>query len=457
MNALAAPFPGDVDKAQPGAPQHPAVRQVGRLAPCHEGKDVPDPPHASRIPHDLEIELILECARNRLTPEGGAAIRGIVDRRPDWDEVLRIGGNHGLLPLMFHVLKQACPQQIPPGIFNRLRACYMMNLARNMMLTEEMTRILALFERHGIDVIPYKGPLQAAALYGNLAVREICDLDFLVRQSAVLKVRDLLVGEGYRLKYPLSSTEEARRLASNHGYDCHLERADGKVMVEVHWKVLGDHSAFGLDHEFIWAGARDSSVAGHAVKSLSRELGFMLICIHNEKHNWNVLKFICDAARFLEGDPPLDWAALAALVRSLKHGRTVLLTCYLANRLLGAPLPEAVAARIGEAPYLRMRGAMLRARLFREGVFVLPRFGQWFRAYLAMEGIAPPPAGFIAKARYLPGYLWSIMLPEYQDRWRFPVMPRAFSFLYLFSRFVRFAKWNYLLDNKAPIKAPRDP
>ncbi len=62
----------------------------------------------------------------------------------------------------------------------------------------ELQRILDIFKSHGITAIPYKGPVLAIQAYGNLAFREFGDLDIFIQKQDFLKVKELLLDNGYK-------------------------------------------------------------------------------------------------------------------------------------------------------------------------------------------------------------------------------------------------------------------
>ena len=53
-------------------------------------------------------------------------------------------------------------------------------IAHNLSLASELAELLELFERSGVNAMPFKGPAWTKALYGNLANRQIRDLDIFV-------------------------------------------------------------------------------------------------------------------------------------------------------------------------------------------------------------------------------------------------------------------------------------
>jgi hypothetical protein len=91
-----------------------------------------------------------------------------------------------------------------------------------------------ILEGRGIPAIPYKGPVLAASLYEDLAVRPFSDLDILIKRKDVLKAMDLMTSLGYRPHYQLTHTQVAAFLKSKYEFPLTAQEwmADGGAQVE---------------------------------------------------------------------------------------------------------------------------------------------------------------------------------------------------------------------------------
>ena len=89
-----------------------------------------------------------------------------------------------------------------------LERCYYTDAARNVRLNDEMQRLLTLFEANHIRALPFKGPVLAQQLYGNIALRTMADLDFLVHEADLRNAKEMLAGEGFRSVPDLRGLEE---------------------------------------------------------------------------------------------------------------------------------------------------------------------------------------------------------------------------------------------------------
>src|SRR5262245_49297473 len=119
----------------------------------------------------LEVQLVLCCARAHMDAERVRQLRGLLREDLDWSDVLQTAHRHAVMPLVYHNLKTLCPDAVPQAIFSQLRARFFANVGHNLFLTQKLLMLLRLLEMEGISAIPYKGPVLATVVYGNLALR----------------------------------------------------------------------------------------------------------------------------------------------------------------------------------------------------------------------------------------------------------------------------------------------
>ena len=86
---------------------------------------------------------------------------------------------------------------VPALVIDQLRRDFQTCTLNTLFFTQELLKLLQLFEAHQIPVLPYKGPALAQALYSNLSLRSFCDLDLLIHPQDLIRVKPLLVAEGY--------------------------------------------------------------------------------------------------------------------------------------------------------------------------------------------------------------------------------------------------------------------
>ncbi len=378
-----------------------------------------------------EVELILACAGLGTASERAERIRSLAGAGPDWSCVLKNAAWHGMMPLLNQELEAACPDRVPEAVRDELKNQYCRTLAHNLLLKGELVTLVKLFEAEEIPAIPFKGPLLADAFYRNLALRQFWDLDILVHRHDALRAKELLVARGYHPAKDLSHEKEQDLLESDCEYP--LVGIDGKVIVEIHWQILPPHQAFGYKSDYLWDRAVPAPLEDVTTLTLRPEDLLLILCIHaGEKHHWSLLKWICDVARLISVHDSMEWDRIFMESSQLGRERTVSLALFLANMLLGAPLPASIAERVRNDPRNAASAGHIRGRLFCEDIG-LPGFLEWLRTVKSMERTVSGKASELSRWSYLLRYLKVILTPEWTDRQGLP-LPTPLSLLHYLSR-----------------------
>jgi len=310
-----------------------------------------------------EEELLLCCARTGRPEEMVTRIGALLQKGMDWGYLLQTAHTHGVAPLLYWHLSAACPDAVPENAFNHLQDHFYANGLHNLFLTRELLKLLNVFGAHGIPAVPYKGPVLAASVYGNLALRQFIDLDIMVHRHDVLEAKELLALLGYRPQHQLTSAQEAALLGLRGQYV--FTRDDGESTVELHWEVT-EHFSFSLDTERLWRRLEQIPLGGEIIPTLSPEDTLLILCAHGSKHLWERLGWICDIAELIRVSKNLRWEQTMAQARALGSERMLLVGLFLASELLGSVLPEEVSERVHADPIVRSLARQVSEQLFRD-------------------------------------------------------------------------------------------
>jgi hypothetical protein len=138
-----------------------------------------------------EDQLLLSCARKPFHKSAGTSIAQLVTGVLDWDRLVRRAFSHRLLPLLFHCLKEVCWDKVPETGKRKLEECAADIKKKNLRLTGELVRIIDGLREKGISAVPYKGPVLAHYLYGEIGLRQFDDLVPWVMRPCMNFVPDL--------------------------------------------------------------------------------------------------------------------------------------------------------------------------------------------------------------------------------------------------------------------------
>lgn len=286
-----------------------------------------------------EIQLLLSCARTTLDSCGAERIRGLLREEIDWTYLLSTADRHRVVPLLYRSLNATNPEVVPAEVMGRLRERFFANGQRNLLMTGKMFEILDALEERKIPAIPYKGPVLATAVYGNLALREFGDLDFLLDDKDVMKAKDVLTSLGYEQWDPLSRAQEAAFLRYERQYE--FARDDG-TLVELQWKVTPRYFPFSLGYEQVRKHTSSISLGGRTIENFSPEDLLLTLCVHGPVHSWSRLGWICDVAELVRASGEMDWERLIERADASNSKRMLLLGLFLASQLLGVELEATV-------------------------------------------------------------------------------------------------------------------
>lgn len=295
-------------------------------------------------------------AKNRVCPErklllaflrrdyAGNATKTLINQPLDWDLLLRVAVQHGVMPLLYRNLNAAPPKDAPAEFLERLQQLFFQNLRRNDTLTAELCDILRLTAHHGIPVVPYKGPALALILYGDTALRQFSDLDLLIRKCDIERTFALLETRGYRRQFLFTPRQQQAFIHS----DCEmlLMRDPERFFLDVHWNFTPLYWSLRFDSEMIWQRLGETSINGTSTLAFHTEDLLIILCIHAAKDFWSSLGLLVDIAEVVTQNPDLDWARVSATMHAARATHIVLLSLSLAHELLGAPLPLEIKNRI---------------------------------------------------------------------------------------------------------------
>src|SRR4051812_2277039 len=197
-----------------------------------------------------EIELLLCCARLQMEAERVAQAFHLLRQSLDWEYLLKTAIRHGVMPLLYRQMSVNFADLAPADFMSRLHDHFYLNAAHNHLLTEELCRLLALFEEHGIPAVPYKGPALAQQVYGDVALRQFSDLDVLIQRKDVAKASALLRSQGFTSQHQLTPRQENTFLK----IECEhmFTREAGRVNVDLHWDFAPRYFSLKLDTERVW-------------------------------------------------------------------------------------------------------------------------------------------------------------------------------------------------------------
>lgn len=380
--------------------------------------------HAAPAPAN-EPRALLLAARTELSPAQQAQLRALLGAA-DWDVLMVLAQRHGVLPLLHWHVQQTAPDLLPAAWAEFAGREVQKVAVSNLDLTGELVRMVSALAERGITAVPYKGPVVASQLYGNLALRTFGDLDILVREREIAAAAAVLETLGYRATFGFDPADPRRPSAPGQYAFLHRER---RRLVELHTEATLRYFPVRADFGEFWQRLRPLPLGGASVSTLAPEDLLLFLCVHGAKDFWERLVWIADVAQLARKHPGLDWEAALARAERYGAGRIVRLGLALALDLLEAPLPEAVAARVRADAAAGSLAQQISGQLFAAaGGFAGLARRFWFRVRL--HGRLGGGMRYAARLMFAPT----------EEDWEAVRLPRPLHFLYVLVRPVRLAR-----------------
>lgn len=179
-----------------------------------------------------------------------------------WNLLANVAQEEGVAPLLCYTLDAAgWPEGMPPPFRHDLRAAYYHTAAHNLLIYEELSRVLAAFHHFSSDntsppfsVVTLKGAALATTLYPDMALRPLSDLDLLVSRQHLKMAVQAVQSLGYRQAH---SEGLQMRPGLNWVTPYHVRLQGGpqqSVTLELHWGLVGSAGDWGSPSlDWFWA------------------------------------------------------------------------------------------------------------------------------------------------------------------------------------------------------------
>jgi hypothetical protein len=369
-----------------------------------------------------EVQLLLYCARLNINSATRTHIHALAQQPLNWSFLIQLAKVHGVLPLLYRNLNQTIPALVPHYLLTQLQQYFRANTQQNFLLTQELFRLLTLFEQHAIRVLPFKGIVLATTAYGHLSLRHITDLDLLVDPSAVESAKSLLLSQGYELRV-------------NVPWEMHLIRPDQSYIynVDLHSTIVPKHLSHPLQSQDIWQQVHLLTIGNRPIPNLSAEMTLLVLCLNGTKDGWRGLNRICDIAALIQTQA-LNWQIVMQQAQALRMQRLIGVGLQLASVLLELELPELVQQWLQRDRAIAKLTTDIQQILLTQLPIPLSEVARSLFHIRSRENLRDQYSSFVGLMEHSG---WLTPTPEDRD---FVTLPTQLEFLYYLIRPVRILK-----------------
>ena len=292
----------------------------------------------------VEEKLLLHCAYPNTDHGKEDRIKFLLQNGIDWSYLIKTTNVHGLIPLLYKSLSAIHSDDIPQWVLEKLHRHFLVNACRNILLTEELFRLLSLFKDKGIPAIPYKGPTLAVLAYGNISLRQFGDLDILIQDQDFQKAKNILISLGYEPEIELSPSREKAFIKSQR--DFKFSNKTMMVNLELQWRITPVSFPFSIDSDSLWQRLYPVQIENRETQTFGPEDLILILCVHGLYHSWERLEWVCDLAQLVFRYKHIRWRCVLENARGLGAERLVLFGVFLANDLFQVGLPKEILERL---------------------------------------------------------------------------------------------------------------
>ncbi|MEM9018437.1 MAG: nucleotidyltransferase family protein, partial [Verrucomicrobiota bacterium] len=296
---------------------------------------------------------VSEELRSEVTATIGSGIQGTSPvwfgerRGRDLESLMPWLDGHGLVSLTADLLSDDHASAdrghdgIPAGMEQHLQA----SMARSLLLSRELTRILGAFEEKGIRAIPWKGPALSHRLYGNAWSRDSGDLDIFVGVVSREEQAEILDEVGFGLCID-PNRDGGVPVEDEHCVVYQHETLP--VVVEIHSKPFPTRYPFRFPFTELEKCATETiRIRDGEFPALDEGTELLLLAAHAAKHHWTRLGWLADLARLWEIGSDLDPQRLLMRARQTRSLVALLVSLELARRVFGIDMSRLPLDRVG--------------------------------------------------------------------------------------------------------------
>ena len=276
------------------------------------------------------------------SPDSVARLRDACRSVEDWAGLLAAAHEHAVAGVVLEGTANrdfGPPKAVAEDAHERLR----MGAVWRDVLHDTLRGVLEALARAGIAAAPLKGPLLAARLYDDAAVRPSTDLDVLVEPETLDAAIDALRPLGYE-----AERGEVARFFRDHHHHVHVLHPMLPV-VELHFDA---YRGFGtlMPSGPLLARTTPCDVPGWAAaRILSPEDEFVYLAVHAASHRFQLLVWLFDLKLLAIRHPEMRWDEVHSRAEALGFSAVVSLACRLLSEWLGADCGGRTRLTLGDA------------------------------------------------------------------------------------------------------------
>ncbi len=292
----------------------------------------------------VEWDILVLGSRVSLNELEQERLQELSHRDVDWKQFFNLADFHRTFALVYRQLRKHCSDFLPEQIMESAQSRMRRQGMENLVMVGVLVKVFAALEAHGIQAVPFKGPVFAEAVFGDLALRNYCDLDILIPEADLPRAVEAIRKEGFTPLFPLENSQLKVLAKTDNEYPLR-HRLNG-IVIDLQWELTGGYSSHPLHLDTLMPNLTSFDFLGRSVSVFGQEDLLVYLCIHGNQHVWEQLDQVCCVAETIRTSKNLDWNMVWVRAGELRVGRMVRIGLFLAASLLGAEPPADVMSAI---------------------------------------------------------------------------------------------------------------
>lgn len=281
-----------------------------------------------------DIKLIIESCKTTVDEN---SIISYIQEIKNWNDFISLAYSHGVFPLVYQTLK-SYNNHISALVLTNMKKVNMDIVKLNMMMTSELIKVIRCLKINNISVICFKGPTLSKMLYGNITLRQYCDLDILIYKNDFDTAAGLLREFDYKSKLDYSiSKEKIKELLPDHMF---INNKNG-VIIELHNKLFSSSFPIKIDNDIFFQNKTSIQLENEKVNIFLNEYLFIYLCLHGAKHLFSRISWVVDIDK-LVNTSKLNWTLIDKLIKANNCTTIIYTSLFLSIDLLDTKLPDKI-------------------------------------------------------------------------------------------------------------------
>ncbi|MBN1181841.1 MAG: nucleotidyltransferase family protein, partial [Bacteroidales bacterium] len=213
-------------------------------------------------------------------------------------------------------------------------------VTRSLHLASVLTNLILKLREQQIDIIPLKGPLLAISLYGDIGKRYSVDLDLMVRDTDVVKIKGSLDRIGFKQNHPnLDLSKKQWNYYFRWKKDISLVNRELGVFLELHTGIYYNELLSHQKERLFFDNLAQETFGGVTVPCMNRDNTFLYLTYHGAQHMYFRLFWLRDVAEALKRWE-LDHSKILNNAYELGIERLLGVSLELAREFFDSAIPE---------------------------------------------------------------------------------------------------------------------